>query len=286
MTATSTATSAFRAAYGQAMALWPVPVERLELAGEFGTTRVNACGPAGAPPLVLLSGGGVTSAAWYAHAAGFGRTHRVYAVDLMGAPGLSVPAGRALRTPDDLTAWLDTVLDGLGLNATALLGHSYGGWIALRYAVHAPERVARLVLLDPTQCFAGYRASYLLRAAPLFLRPGEATTRRFLAWETRGGRPLAPELVRLMGLGARDFRSAKTITGPRPDVARLGSTAPPALVLLAGRSRAHDPRQVAERAERTLAGARIETLAGVGHHAMPESEVAELDRLVTGFLAE
>ncbi|UKY52674.1 alpha/beta fold hydrolase [Streptomyces inhibens] len=282
-TASATSRAAFHAAYEQAMALWPVPVERLDLVSEFGTTRVNACGPADGPPLVLLHGGGVTSAVWYANAGALSRTHRVYAVDQMGAPGLSLPCGRALRRPEDLLAWLDGVLDGLGLDSAAVLGHSYGGWVALSYAVHARDRVDRLVLLDPTQCFAGYRASYLLRALPLFVRPGERSTRRFLAWETRGA-PLAPELVRLMGLGALAFRGAKVVTGPRPDAARLGGTGVPVLVLLAERSRAHDLRRVAAGAGRTPADVRIETVAGVSHHSLPDGRAEELDRRVLDFL--
>ncbi|GGW86116.1 alpha/beta fold hydrolase [Streptomyces noursei] len=275
--------SGFRAAYGQGMALWPVAVERLDLETEFGSTRVNACGPSGGPPLVLLSGGGTTSAVWYARVASLARTHRVYAVDLMGGPGLSVPDGRPLRRPADLMAWLDGVVDALGAERVALLGHSYGGWIALSYAVHAPDRVERLALLDPTQCFAGFRASYLVRAVPLLVRPGEVTARRFLAWEARGGPAVAPELVRLTGVGGREFRG-RPVTGPRPDVARLGTAAPPALVLLAGRSRAHDVRRVAAAAGRSLPGARVVTVPGVGHHALPELRSAELDGWVAGFL--
>ncbi|MEW1752408.1 alpha/beta fold hydrolase [Streptomyces angustmyceticus] len=295
---------AFRDAYERAMARWPVLVERIDLASEFGTTRVNVCGPAGAPPLVLLHGGGTTSAIWYAQAAVLARTRRVYAVDQIGAPGLSVHAGRPLRRPEDLYAWLHGVLDGLGLESVALLGHSYGGWLALGYAAHAAVappsgapgprrgsspcswrargRVARLMLLDPTQCFAGYRPSYLLRALPLFARPGERSTRRFLAWETRGAPP-APELVRLMGLGAAEFRGAKVVTGPRPDLARLGAWAPPTLVLLAEHSRAHDLRRVAARAERTP-GVRPATVPGVTHHSMPYDRAGELGRRVLDFL--
>ena len=279
-TAAPTPTAAFRAAYEQAMALWPVPVERLDLPSEFGSTRVTVCGPADGPPLVLLHGGGTTSAVWYALAAPLARTHRVYAVDQMGGPGLSAHTGRALRRPADLLDWLDGVFHGLGLASAALLGHSYGGWLALSYAGHAaPGRVNRLVLLDPTQCFAGFRPSYLLRALPLFVRPVERSTRRFLEWET-GGAPPAPELVRLMGLGAVGFRTAKVVTGPRPDVTR----AVPTLLLLAGRSRTHDPRRVAARAERTLAGVRIATLAGVTHHSLPYADPDALGRQVLGFL--
>jgi pimeloyl-ACP methyl ester carboxylesterase len=51
-----------------------------------------------------------------------------------------------------------------------LCGHSYGGWLALRYALHSPQRARRLALLDPAMCFTGTRLSYRLHAVPF--RPG------------------------------------------------------------------------------------------------------------------
>ncbi|MFD8547664.1 alpha/beta fold hydrolase [Streptomyces sp. NPDC059649] len=276
--------TAFAAAYAQAMARWPIPVERRELRSEFGTTRVHTCGLADGPPVVLLHGGGDTSAVWYALAPALAGTHRVYAVDQMGTPGLSVPGDRPVRRPADLMAWLDGVWDGLGLDSATLLGHSYGGWVAATYAAHAPRRVGRLVLLDPTGCFAPYRPSYLARAVPLFVRPGERSTRRFLEWET-GGAPPAPELVRLKGVGAVAFRGAKVVTGRRPDLAGPAAAGLPALVVLAGRSRAHDLRRVAAGAARALPGARIETVAGAAHHSLPENADGELARRVLSFLA-
>ncbi|MFF8899103.1 alpha/beta fold hydrolase [Streptomyces lydicus] len=289
------AAAAFHTAYEEAMARWPVPVERREVVTEFGTTRVNVCGAADGPPLVLLHGGGTTSAGWYALAAALAPAHRLYAVDQMGAPGLSVPGGRTVRRPADLPDWLDGVLDGLGLASAALLGHSYGGWVALRHAVHSAEagpagsfrargRVERLVLLDPTQCFAGFRLSYLAHALPLFLRPGEPSARRLLEWEAHG-EPPAPELVRLTGRGAVAFRDAKVVTGPRPDTGRLRGAGVPVLVLLAGRSRVHDVRRVAARARRALPDAVVTTVPGVSHHAMPDDPTGEVGRRVLSFLA-
>ncbi|MFF1351131.1 alpha/beta fold hydrolase [Streptomyces sp. NPDC058322] len=188
MTATS-----FDEAYDEVLAAnWPAGTTYSQVTTPYGTTRVNSCGPGDAPPLVLLAGGGATSTVWYAQAAHLGRAHRVHAVDLIGEPGRSVAGERPIRTVADLTAWLDGVLDGLGADRTALGGHSYGAWIALHYALHAPHRVRKLVLVDPTQCFAGFRPGYLLHALPMLLRPTAKRTRAFLEWETGGatlGRP-------------------------------------------------------------------------------------------------
>ncbi|WP_433449817.1 hypothetical protein ACQPXS_15560 [Streptomyces sp. CA-142005] len=94
---------AFRFAYDKVLAKWPAGREALTVATPFGDTRVNTCGPRDAPSLLLLpGGGGATSVSWYAQVAGLARVRRVHAVDVIGAPGLSVPAGdRHPRTVAD-----------------------------------------------------------------------------------------------------------------------------------------------------------------------------------------
>lgn len=218
----------FLAAYDAVLDHWPVPVDRMDLASVYGTTRVIACGPVDGEPLVLLHGGGATSAVWFANVADLSRTRRVYAVDRIGEAGRSLRGGRPVRSVDDLLDWLDGVLDGVldgGLDGSGpsrvdLCGHSYGGWIALTYALRTPQRVRKLALLDPTQCFAGYRAEYLLRALPLLIRATSRRARAFLAWETHGAE-VDPAWLELYGLAA-EFPRTKVVVGKRPTSRQLG----------------------------------------------------------------
>ncbi|RAJ33175.1 pimeloyl-ACP methyl ester carboxylesterase [Kitasatospora sp. SolWspMP-SS2h] len=276
--------SAFLSAYDALLDRWPVPVDPLDLATPYGTTRVNAAGPPGAPPLLLLHGGGATAAGWWANVGELARTARVFAVDRIGEAGRSDPAGRPRpRTVEDLHGWLDAVLDALGVDRADLCGHSYGGWIALSYALRRPARVSRLALLDPTGCFTGFRLPYLLHAAPLLARPSERRARAFLAWET-GGAPLDPDWVRLYGLAAA-FPAARPVTGPRPGPAALAALDAPCLVLPAADSRSHDPHTLAARATALLPRARVRTLAGVSHHGLPHLHPAALNAELADFLA-
>ncbi|ROO87423.1 pimeloyl-ACP methyl ester carboxylesterase [Actinocorallia herbida] len=272
----------FRAAYDAVLGLWGTPVETVEVESDHGTTRVAVCGPPDGEPLVLLHGGGATSAVWFANAAELGRTRRVYAVDRIGEPGRSTPGAGRPRTAADLLGWLDTVLTGLGLRRADLCGHSYGGWIALAYALRSPERVRSLVLLDPTQCLAGFRAGYLLRALPLLLRPTARRAEEFLAWET-GGVPLEPAWVRLYGLAA-EFPGTRIVPARRFTRRELRSLAVPALVLLAGRGRAHDARRVAAASTRLLPGARTRVLPSLTHHAIPYTDAPTLNHTILDFL--
>lgn len=285
-TGASEATGAFCTAYDKVLARWPEGTEHRTVPTPFGDTYAAVCGPADAPPLVLLPGGGATAGSWFANVAAWARTRRVYAVDLIGEAGRSVPdASRPIRSVADLTGWLDALLDGLGADANAAVdlgGHSYGAWIALHYALHAPHRVRRLVLVDPTQCFAGFRTGYLLHALPMLLRPSAGRTRAFLTWET-GGIPLDPDWLRLQEYAA-EFPTTKPVTGPRPAPDALRALRLPVLVLLAGRGRAHDAGKVAARAAELLPDVRTAVLPGVSHHALPHTESAELTRRVGEFL--
>ncbi|MET9959856.1 alpha/beta fold hydrolase [Streptomyces sp. NPDC006326] len=263
----------FRAAYEAVLEQWPGPVEAARLPTPYGITRVNSCGPAGAPPLVLLPGGGATSTVWGGCAAT--GEFRLHAVDLVGDPGLSVPApGRPVRDVEALVRWLDAVLDGLGGGPVALGGHSYGAWIAAHYAARRPERLARLLLLDPTRVFAGLRPAYVVRALPMLVRPTPARIRGFLAWES-GGAAVDPGWLRLQDETAR-FPTARPATGRRPDLRGLGEL--PVQALFAADARCHDAARAAGAARAVLPDARIDVLPGVSHHALPLTAAPDIAR--------
>ncbi len=270
---------AFARAYGKVLEQWP-EVEVADLPSAAGTTRVLSCGPVDAPPLVLLPGGGTTATVWFANVAALSRVARVHAVDLPGNAGYTRVS---TRDAGELAGWLDTVLDALGGGPVDLAGFSYGGWLALTYAVHAPARVRRLALLDPTRCFAGFRPGYLLHALPLVLRPTPTRATALLRWET-GGRPLDPAWTALYELGVELPSTGKLVAGPKPAAERLRALTVPTLVLLAGQSRAHDIGKVEANARALLPDVRTTVVAGASHHSLPADPAAEVDRALLDFL--
>ncbi|MFD5750336.1 alpha/beta fold hydrolase [Streptomyces sp. NPDC127033] len=271
--------SAFDLAYDALRARWPESTEERDVATPYGRTRVHSYGPPDGSPVVLLPGGSATGLVWFANAPALGERHRIHAVDLLGDAGRTERGGTPLRGADDLTAWLDALLDGLGLARTHLCGHSYGAWLAARYALHAPQRVDRLALVDPTQVFAGFRPGYLLRALPTLIRPSEARARAFVTWETAGTHQ-DETWLRLYALAA-GVPGRKLVAGGRPRTAGLRM---PVLVLLAEHSRAHRAARVAESARRTLPYGEVAVLPGATHHSLPLTAPRQLNGRLMDFL--
>ncbi|MFF6911119.1 alpha/beta fold hydrolase [Streptomyces sp. NPDC012466] len=273
----------FLAAYDAVLRRWPVEVHGVDVPTPYGSTRVHISGREDGVPLVLLPGGGTTSTAWFANVGALAPTHRIHAVDLMGDIGRSVHDGAPLRGAADLTAWLDALFDALRLDGAHLCGHSYGARIALGYALHAPRRLGRLALLDPVNCFTGMSPRYLAHALPMLLRPTAERVRAFHRWET-GRAPEDPVWQAFLESTAT-VRRSKVVAMRRPTARDLATCTVPALVVLAERSRAHDPRRAATAARRLLPAASVVTLPGASHHSLPTERPAELNRLLTEFLA-
>ncbi|REE71972.1 pimeloyl-ACP methyl ester carboxylesterase [Rhodococcus wratislaviensis] len=265
----------FVRAYDALLDHWPVNVTPVDVPTPFGPTRVNVCGPESGAPLLLLPGGGATSTVWIANVAALARSHRVFAVDVMGDVGRSVNDGAPLRTVETLFEWLDAVLDHLGVNASAVVGHSYGAMIALAYALHDPRRVDSLVLLDPTSCFARMNSKYLLRALPVLIRPTETRQRSLIDWET-GGAGVDPRWLGVAALGTAAFGRTTLVVPPRPKPDALERLTAHTAVVLAGSSRAHDPGKVAANVRRLLPAATVTTIPAATHHALPMAPAADV----------
>mgnify|MGYP005986365349 FL=1 len=269
----------FYAAYDRVLQKWPVEVESIDMSTAHGTTRVNACGSADHPALVLLPGAGATSTVWFANVAALARHYRVYALDLMGDVGRSVPGETSIGSVDELLDWLSTVLDGLDLPTAAICGHSYGAMIALAYSLRNGSRVEALTLLDPNGCFGPMSPRYLLHAIPILLSPNDTRQRRFVEWET-GGRELDSDWLDVLALGAAHFPKSKTIVPKRPKPAEFENFGVDTTVLLAGRGKVHNAARIESAVRAVLARARTVVLENATHHTLPMLPAAEVNEIL------
>jgi pimeloyl-ACP methyl ester carboxylesterase len=108
-----------------------------------GPLRFAVRGPADAQPLLLLHGLGDSIASWAQVVGPLSRSYQVHLLDLPGHGLSSRPPDWRLRTLADAVAHY-----ARGLNAPLLVGHSLGGWIALRLALSG-FRPQGLTLINP-----------------------------------------------------------------------------------------------------------------------------------------
>jgi pimeloyl-ACP methyl ester carboxylesterase len=261
------AAQAVEETYRRVLDGWPVPCERLTVSTDEGDTHVVACGPADAPPLILLHGTQANAAAWMFDAVEWSRRFRVFAIDLIGEPGLSAPSRPPLETGAH-ARWLNDVLAGLGVETAAFCGMSLGGFLALDYAVRHPARVTRLALIAPAGI--GRQKPFALTALPLLLL-GSWGAKKLRA-RVMGLPPSAiPEAARpLMEMFALIGRSAtpRIVRVPLVPDAALRRLTMPVLAVVGGRDVLLDSAETRLRLTRAVPGARILWLPD-GHHFIP-----------------
>lgn len=100
-------------------------------------------GDAAAPRVVCLHG-----------VASHGRHFATLAEDTLDdfhviAPDLLGHGSSSYEPPWDIGSHLDALMETIGDEPAVLVGHSFGGRLAFELAARDPERVTRLVLLDP-----------------------------------------------------------------------------------------------------------------------------------------
>lgn len=99
-------------------------------------------------PIVLLPPGASPASAWRRVVEALGTNYRSIAINPAGYGDTEpVSAGASLTVDDEASAVL-AVLSGV-TGKVHLVGHSYGGVIALQLALTAPERFATLTLFEP-----------------------------------------------------------------------------------------------------------------------------------------
>jgi pimeloyl-ACP methyl ester carboxylesterase len=232
-------------------------------------------------------------ATWYFTAAPvLARTHCVFLYDLRGhGRSQSIPSGYDL---DSMVVDLEALMahfEGAQCGPITLVGHSYGGLIALRFALRHPARVAQLALVEaplpPSQLedlgILTPRDVDLALERFLSQTPQEMAatlpqaTRRMLGNPTqRRGRRLLKSFLYLMTQTSlvEDLRAEPDITD-----GELAQLACP-LLCVYGKDSVCLP--AGERLARLLPRARHARIAG--GHVLPVEAREELNRELEGFL--
>jgi pimeloyl-ACP methyl ester carboxylesterase len=114
---------------------------------QVGANRIAYLDEGAGPPVLLLHGCPFSSFLWRHVIAELSQTFRCVAPDLLGLGDTETAAGADWSLPAQTAAVL-ALLDELGLDQVAVVGHDHGGAIAQMIAAHHPGRVSALVLAD------------------------------------------------------------------------------------------------------------------------------------------
>jgi 2-hydroxy-6-oxonona-2,4-dienedioate hydrolase len=107
-------------------------------------TRYLHSGSKGQPVLILLHGTSGHAECYSRNLAAHGAHFDTYAIDMVGHGWSDKP-----DTPYEIDVYVEhlrAVLDTLGCARAHISGESLGGWVAARFALKYPQRVARLCL--------------------------------------------------------------------------------------------------------------------------------------------
>ena len=274
----------YYAAYDKVLALWDVPYECLRVATQFGTTHVIASGPKAAPPLILLHAIAISSTMWYPNIAELSRDFRTFAIDVMGDAGKSVPSHRP-KNRYEHAQWLLDVFNELHIEQADLAGLSYGGFLTLNFALQAPDRVKRIVLLAPAGCFVRFRLAFWLRMASGMFLPPRAAFKRLIPWiSARKDAAESPVFEQMLVNWL--FGRAQWGVWPRVFTdEELRSVSVPTLLLIGDREVIYDPRVAIGRATRLIR--RIEAaIIPNASHFLTFDQSESVDARVLSFLKQ
>ena len=248
-------------------------------------------------PVVLLHCSGSSGAQWRALAELLGTRRRVFAPDLIGY-GASAPWSRQgrFRLAEEAAA-VRSVIGRLG-EPVHLVGHSYGGAVALHIARTRPELLRSLTLVEPsafhllrggdaTDRAALFEISAVAAAAKAALDAGDHAGGfgRFVDyWSGPGswaGMPaekraaFAPQLAKVV----LDFEALLGEPAELEDVADIGL---PALILQGGATKRPSQR-VCRRLCHALPAAASKVVPGAGH-MLPITHRDEVNRHIVAHI--
>lgn len=277
----------YNAAYDAALALWGVKYECLKVPTRFGSTHVIASGLEDAPPLVLLHGIAISSTCWHPNIAGLSYDFRIFAVDVIGDAGRSVPSNTP-KNRSEHGEWLIDVFNELHIAQAHLAGLSYGGFLTLNFALHAPERVRRMVLLSPAASIARFRLGFWLRMLAKMVLPTRPNRAAFnntvRSISVRSDSPEDPVFEQMF----LNFCFGRFRVKVWPVVFKdeeLRRVSVPTLLLIGDREIIYDPRAAVERATRLIPRIKAEIIPKAGHFVsfdQPES----VDARILAFLRQ
>jgi pimeloyl-ACP methyl ester carboxylesterase len=265
-------------AYDAALARWPVPYECLTVPTRHGATHLIASGDPGAPPLIMLGGAGANATRWLPNVGDLSKNFRIYCLDGIGETGRSAP-NRPSYEGNAYGEWLVDVMDALRIERAHVTGISRGGWLTLKIAIYAPDRVNRIVPMS-AQGLAPLSVQFLLHMLPVILFPTEGSIARLTRFSSSPNLPPDERLTQRIYLIFKHYRSNRS---PVPDFTddELRRISAPTLLLWGEYEGAYNVTRANERATRLIRTLCIEVVPNAGHTVSDDQPALVNTRIAT-----
>lgn len=180
------------------------------------------------------------------------------------------------------TVRFNEVLAGLDVDRVHVLGMSQGAWHASVIALHGPERLASVTLIEPNAIFGKMKWRVLFKIMKFAVHPSDANWRKMTAWLTPGVEMIAEQFD--CARAAMAYRTSLGWARVLKDE-ELQSITTPLLAIFGGDSVACDPVRDVERITVHLPNAQTRIYPGMGHGVLDQIPEQVVPRILR-FLAE
>jgi pimeloyl-ACP methyl ester carboxylesterase len=224
---------------------------------------------------------------WVAQINELGKQYCIYAADMPASMGKSTP-NRISREGSTYGDWLVDVMNGVGVDKASFIGISFGGWLAIKLANVAPERMISAVLISSAG-FTPQSNKPVFKMLPRFMimpfLPFEKKADLFLQVMGAPGYKATPEDKEMFGLLLTYVKHDGRAPGmfPDEDVKRLTC---PTAVFYGEYEAAFDKDKGLQRARKLLPNLVWgEIVSGVGH-GMTGEDMPRVNSMLLKFLQE
>jgi len=182
--------------YDEKLEKWVTPYEIIDVPTKYGKTSIIASGNKNNPPLFLFHPNGLTATVWFPNAAELSKNHRVYAINTIGDIGKSELSdfNNYLKKGQNFSEWINEIMDELQIDKCDVVAASMGGWIAMNFAIHSPNKINRLVLLGP----AGIKSNtfeLIRRLSKVLIFPTQKNKEAITKWVLGDSKKVNDELA-------------------------------------------------------------------------------------------
>lgn len=269
--------TAMMTAYNATLESWPVPYKCLTVPTRHGKTHLIASGQADAPPLILLGGAGSNATRWLPNIAALSQRFHVYAIDGIGESGKSA-SNRPPYRGNAYGEWLVDIFDALQIERANVVGISRGGWLTLKIASFAPDRVNRIVPMS-AQGLAPLSLRFLLHMAQVLLFPSEQNILNLARFTTSPNLPVNERNVERILLIFKHYRSNRSLVPDFTDD-ELRRISAPTLLLWGEYETVYNVAKATQRAMRLIPNVCAVVIPNAGHTISDDQPEIVSERIV------